>query len=142
MIREATINDADGIARLSGQLGYPSTSEQIRLRMAESRGVTFVAEFDGAVAGWIHVSLVHSLEADPYPHVYGLVVDEEHRGIGLGRQLVFGAAEWAREQGFERLRLRTNTIRTEAHLFYERLGFGLIKEQKVYELPLHMPTPV
>ena len=59
-IREATADDADSLAALSIQLGYSTTPEEVADRLRALRGrpgnAVFVAEDDGTVAGWLHVS--------------------------------------------------------------------------------------
>jgi GNAT superfamily N-acetyltransferase len=62
-----------------------------------------------------------------------LVIDENYRKQGIGKLLVNKAREWAKEKHIDKLRVRCNRKRTEAHLFYIALGFVEIKEQKVFE---------
>jgi GNAT superfamily N-acetyltransferase len=46
------------------------------------------------------------------------------------------AEAWARERGYARLTLRSNTIRTEAHRFYQDLGYTIVKSQHKFQKPL------
>ena len=68
-VRPAEAADADSIASLCGQLGYPSTSEDIQRRLAETAGdadaAVLVADSrrDGVV-GWIHVRALRDLGQD------------------------------------------------------------------------------
>jgi GNAT superfamily N-acetyltransferase len=62
----------------------------------------------------------------------GLVVGESHRGQGVGQLLMQQAEEWARARGCRAVYLRTNVIRTDAHRFYERLGYTRIKTQHAF----------
>ena len=59
LIRQADAADAEALARLSGQLGYPADAAAIARRLrgivAHGAGVVLVAQIDGAVAGWAHV---------------------------------------------------------------------------------------
>jgi GNAT superfamily N-acetyltransferase len=50
-------------------------------------------------------------------------VHPDHRGAGIGGALVRRAIERARELGCYRVQLTSNSARTDAHRFYERLGF-------------------
>jgi GNAT superfamily N-acetyltransferase len=136
LIREALPSDAAAIAPLATQLDYPSNEQDIRRRLAEVQGITLVAEWEARIVAWIHVDVTRSIAHDPFPEVHGVVVDESHRGQGTGEALLRAAMEWARAQGFTKLRLRTNVIRKDAHRFYERLGFVEKKQQKVYETVL------
>lgn len=135
-IRRAEIRDAEELAGLTSQLGYPTTADQTRERMQRlddlRRGRVLVAEADGRVMGWIHVAAEHCLEAEPWAEVRGLVVDERWRGRGVGTELIRHAEAWAREEGLALLRLRTNVVRERAHEFYRRLGFRQLKTQHVF----------
>jgi len=65
--------------------------------------------------------------------VGGLVVDSRARGKGIGRTLMTAAEAWARERGYTRLMLRSNTIRAEAHRFYQNLGYTIVKSQHKFQ---------
>jgi glucosamine-phosphate N-acetyltransferase len=56
-------------------------------------------------------------------YICDLVVDQEHRGTGIGTALVERAIEIARQRGCRRVELDSGFHRTEAHRFYERRGF-------------------
>jgi len=135
-IRPARAEDAGRIAELSGQLGYPAAEEDIRRRLAaieqDGRGVVYVAEADGQAIGWVHVYSAPQLESDPHAEIGGLVVDEAHRGCGVGRLLMQEAEDWAREHGCREVRVRSNVIREQAHIFYERIDYINVKTQKVF----------
>ena len=139
-IRPAAPADVPKLADLTTQLGYPSSLEEVeaRLRDLASRpeDAVLVADEEGEVAGWIHVSALHSLEMEPCAQIQGLVVDASHRGGGIGAALVEAAAEWAAGHGFRTLRVRSNVIRERAHAFYERLGFARTKSQVVLVRPV------
>lgn len=137
MIRPAELRDASEIARLSDVLGYPEEADVIRRRLERLLGsktnAVFVAE-DGAgeLSGWIHGYLSQLIESEYRVEIGGLVVDARARRQGLGRQLVERLEVWAREQGVAELSVRCRDDRSEAHLFYDHLGFSLTKTQKVF----------
>ena len=135
MIRPAGDEDAEALARLAGELGYPSTADEMRARLAQlsSDNAVLVMEEGGGVVAWIHVAVVFSLESGSYTQIAGLVVTESRRGIGIGASLVRAAEEWARSRGTARLRVRTNITRTATHVFYERCGFDHTKTSRLYE---------
>src|SRR6185312_84267 len=135
-IRTATAADAEDIARLSGQLGYPSTVEETlqRLRAVSrhSEHTVYVAEANGKLLGWIHVFARPSLTAEPSAEVAGLVVDEQYRNCGVGQALMRQAERWAEVEGYGAVTLRSNVKRLRAHAFYERLGYQNIKTSKSF----------
>jgi predicted N-acetyltransferase YhbS len=140
-VRAARKDDAEAIARLAGELGYPSTTAQVVERLKANEGnprqAAFVAVAQGrGVVGWIHVSQVSTLGSDPRAEITGLVVDSEIRGAGLGRLLVERGETWARERGLTSIGLHSNTIREQAHEFYLRLGYAVTKSQKVFRKTL------
>lgn len=135
-VRLATLADAAAIARLSGQLGYASTTAETARRLTDLNGngehAVFVADSSGTPLGWIHVAMSHSLLADTPAEIAGLVIEEHHRGWGIGRALMEHAEQWARNKGCRSVRLRSNVVRFRAHAFYEGLGYQVTKSQKVF----------
>jgi GNAT superfamily N-acetyltransferase len=135
-IRSARSDDAAELARLSSQLGYPSTSADLsaRLELLSTRKdhEVFVAEGKTELVGWLHVLCDIHLESGDFVEIAGLVVDERHRGEGVGKTLLAAAERWARERGFTSIRVRTNVVRTRTHAFYAGAGYVLAKEQKVF----------
>lgn len=64
--------------------------------------------------------------------VLGLVVDKDHRCIGIGRILIQQIEQWASLAGCEGVMLRSNIKRQEAHLFYEKIGYTNIKQSLTF----------
>ena len=140
-IRPAVENDVEAIARLAGELGYPSTAAQVRKRLdaieRDAQQAAFVAEAPGGeVVGWIHLSQVGSLASDPRAEITGLVVDSGIRGAGVGGLLVERGETWAREIGLATIGVHSNILRERAHSFYLRLGYAVHKSQKVFRKTL------
>jgi GNAT superfamily N-acetyltransferase len=140
-VRPATPADVSGLAELCGQLSYPSRPDEVEQRL---RGIehnlehaVFVAQrANGNLAGWVHVFVMRTVEADPRAEIGGLVVDESCRSRGVGRLLMEKAEQWTREHSCRAVGLRSNVIRERAHAFYERLGYKLIKTQKAFRKTL------
>ena len=140
-IRPARTYDAQAIAELGAQLGYPSTRRQIASRLAgveaEPSSRVLVAENgEGRVVGWLHVAARTQLTEDCCAEILGLVVEESSRGGGIGAALVRAAEEWARSEGCARIRVRSRDTRERAHRFYERAGYERNKVQLVLHKPL------
>ena len=135
LIRAAEPRDIPALAALAGQLGYPTSGDEMARRFAalDDRDAVFVAEIDGACVGWIQVSAVATLESGTFAEIRGLVVGEAERGSGVGAALVGAAEEWARARGCGKVRVRSNVIRERTHRFYERLGYRVTKSQKVFD---------
>ncbi|NLE76672.1 MAG: GNAT family N-acetyltransferase [Chloroflexi bacterium] len=141
-MRRATPEDAPAVAALCGQLGYPTTAAGLQPRLedllARPDHAVFVAQAGSAVVGWVHAFASHVLEAGSMAEVGGLVVADNQRGRGIGRLLIEQVEAWACDQGLPVVYLRSNTVRREAHRFYQRLGYCLIKSQ--YAFRKEVPT--
>lgn len=140
-IRRARRSDANRLAELSGELGYPAASEEIEERLRRmkpaSQHAVFVAETrtDGErceVIGWLHVSVSHLLEVETRAEVNGLVVGKGRRSQGAGARLLDAAETWARRHGCRSMSVRSNVIRERAHGFYLRQGYEHYKTQKAF----------
>jgi GNAT superfamily N-acetyltransferase len=140
-IRAARLDDADAIAELSTQLGYPTAAPVMHERLARVRdaraGEVFVAvDAQQRVLGWTHASPCLVLERDPCVELAGLIVDASARGGGIGALLLEAAESWSRAHGFGALRVHSNVVRERAHRFYLQRGYVSSKEQAVFEKAL------
>ena len=133
-IREITTKDAKAVNALSRQLGYPLSIEQtlqnIHAVLHSNDHIAFVAEYENDIVGWIGASQAIMIEVMKHCEINGLVIDQDHRGMGIGKLLIDKVKQWARKKDNTKLGLHCNVKRTEAHLFYEHLGFAEIKQQK------------
>ena len=128
IIRPLTPEDGPGVAALSGDLGYPTSPEEMAGRIAAVLGepghALFAAEGeDGTLIGWAHVCARLLLIDTPSAFVEGLVVDPAARRRGVGRALMAVAEAWAGERGLLVARLRSGATRDDAHAFYRALGY-------------------
>ncbi len=133
VVRSARTEDAGVIAQLMLQLGYEISASDAGTRLSRilsKREHQFlIAEAGGAPVGWLHASLSEHIDAETCVLIEGLVVDRTYRGHGIGKALLARAEEWARANGCLLVRLRSTAARTEAHRFYEHLGYVKIKTQ-------------
>lgn len=127
MIRRAGGGDAEALARLIGQLGYEVSAGEVvdRLALMEAEGrAVLVAERGGAVAGCLTTSVMRVLHRPaPVGRISMMVVEEALRGQGIGAALVRAAEEALAAQGCYMVEVTSNLKRTEAHRFYEKLGY-------------------
>lgn len=84
-----------------------------------------VAEVGGEVVGTFQFHLLPSLAngALPTAEVESVHVAEAMRSRRIGEAMMSWAIAEARRLGCKRLQLTSNKARTDAHRFYERLGF-------------------
>lgn len=136
IVREATVSDLPGIVELLAQLyadpaqeDYAAAGEQYRRAYTEIAGdprqTLFVVETDGRIAGTLVLIVVPNLtrRGRPYAILENIVVDAERRNGGIGEALVRHAIDAARRAGCHKVALMSRVERTDAHRFYERLGF-------------------
>jgi GNAT superfamily N-acetyltransferase len=140
-IRPARNSDAARLAALSGELGYPVTTAEIKQRMwrlkPASDHAVFVAEDgNGEVIGWVHAAVTPMLEVPLPAEVNGLIVGEAYRSAGAGARLLDAAENWARKKKCAHMSVRSNVIRERAHRFYERHGYKHYKTSKAFRKPL------
>jgi GNAT superfamily N-acetyltransferase len=97
----------------------------LRLILGEpALGRLFVLRVDGQVAGMTNALFtVSTAEGGRVLLLEDVIVRSEHRGGGLGRQLVEHVLAWAREQGMTRVTLLADRDNHAALDFYRRLGF-------------------
>lgn len=140
-IRRATLADARQLAPLAGQLGYPSTAEEVAVRLQgilrDDDHVILVAERPPlAIAAYIEIFPFCTIGSHPRMEIASLVVHQDCRSRGVGRVLIEYAEQWARSHGYQEMGLRSNIIRERAHRFYENLGYRVNKTQKSFRKTL------
>ena len=135
-IRQMVETDADVVAILAGELGYPNKVEAIRARIratGESDLLLVAVDATDRPVGFIQAHRVCIIEVGFRVEILGLVVSSSSRRSGIARRLIEEAESWAKNIGAEAISVRSNTKRIEAHLFYPDLGYKEIKTQAVYE---------
>ena len=134
-VRAAQPCDCERMAVLAGQLGYPSTGEEVRRRLSQmndaSQYAVFVAVLPaGQIAGWIALYVFRAIELETSAEISGLIVDEDVRSCGIGKTLLDAAERWARSVVSNAISVRSNVARDRAHRFYTVRGYEHIKTQK------------
>ena len=126
-IRKVEISDAEAVRDISAEgLGYSCDLALVQKKIAglnEAREAVFVAESDSGVLGYIHVERYDVLYFETMANILGLSVFKAYHKMGVGKALLFAAEDWARQNNIKMMRLNSGINRTDAHGFYEHLGY-------------------
>lgn len=144
-VRRAQESDVDAVVALVHELaGYERASEQCRLTAPQLRAALFgaqpalfghVAESNGAVAG---VALWF-LNFSTWDGVHGIYLEDlfvrpQHRGAGLGRELLAALAAECVRHGYSRLQWSVLDWNDPAIGFYRRLGAAPIDDWTAFRI--------
>jgi GNAT superfamily N-acetyltransferase len=126
-LRVAEASDADAIASLFTDEGYPAGPSDIVVRLerfASPHSRVVIAEHDGAMLGFIAVHALPRFEHDDrILRILALVVDAGARERGVGRTLIAEAERIGLELGASFVEITAGHHRPEARHLYESLGF-------------------
>ena len=135
MIRRARHEDIGAIVRMlaDDQLGatrddphdlepYLRAFEQID---ADPNQLLVVVTADNEPAGTLQLTIIPGLarRGALRGQVEAVRIHADHRGSGLGADLMHWAIDESRRRGCALVQLTSDVSRTDAHRFYERLGF-------------------
>jgi GNAT superfamily N-acetyltransferase len=135
--RIATEADLDGIHALladdalaRARSGYaPAATTAVREAFADilcnPRDEIWIGESDGAIVATLQLTFLSGLSRGGMRRalVEAVRVHADLRGQGIGGQLMETAMRRARERGCGLIQLTSDRRRTDAHRFYEQLGF-------------------
>src|SRR5690606_16829025 len=98
-----------------------------RLEVITAKPDHFALCAEGAekLLGFIHFFERPAVEKGFDMVVQSLVVDERHRGAGIGRVLMEAAERTAKAKGMASVVLSSRIDRLDAHAFYEALGYEI-----------------
>ena len=146
VVRKITIDDAEDICKICSQeMGYECAPALVKSKIEKldsKRETVFVVEVenfkeqglsqgaDNQLVGFIHVERYDVLYFESMANILGLAVKKDFQKQGLGKALLLAAENWAEENGIHLMRLNSGINRTDAHGFYEHLGYVSEKEQK------------
>ncbi|MER5697142.1 N-acetyltransferase family protein [Streptomyces mirabilis] len=84
-----------------------------------------VAVREGRVVGTLQLTVLPGLsrKGSTRSLIEGVRIHSDERGSGLGTRFIEWAIEESRRQGCQLVELTSDATRTDAHRFYERLGF-------------------
>ncbi|MFE7928747.1 GNAT family N-acetyltransferase [Streptomyces sp. NPDC057456] len=84
-----------------------------------------VAVREGRVVGTLQLTIIPGLSrrGSTRSVIEGVRVHADERGSGLGTRFIEWAIEESRRENCQLVQLTSDSTRTDAHRFYERLGF-------------------
>ncbi len=134
-LRPATKSDLPAILSLYSQLGQDDGAvlDQLEAGLIWERMQTYpdyriyVSLADGRVVGTFALLIMDNIAhcGARSAVLEDVVVEEQLRGRGIGRQMMRYAVSLCREKGCYKMSLSSNRNRESAHRFYESLGFAL-----------------
>jgi DNA-binding MarR family transcriptional regulator/GNAT superfamily N-acetyltransferase len=86
----------------------------------------WIAEKDGARVGAVFVAKA----SDEIAKLRLLHVEPEARGLGIGKRLVDECARFARQAGYQKVSLWTQSILHAARHLYQQAGFQVVREEQ------------
>ncbi len=132
VIREMDISDYDAVISLWGQTEHMSLRDadskySIGLYLQRNPGLSFVASDSRGVIGAVLVGT-----DGRRGYLQHLAVSSEHRGQGIGRQLVAASVKALAVMGIAKTHLFVSGENIEAQRFYEQSGWFLRNDVRMY----------
>lgn len=118
----------------SEEYGWDDTYEALAAEIAaqfiknydSKREHAWIAEKDGKRVGAVFVAK----QTDKLAKLRLLHVEPEARGLGIGKRLVQECVRFARQAGYEKMTLWTQSILHAARHIYKQEGFQVVSEEK------------
>jgi RimJ/RimL family protein N-acetyltransferase len=126
-VRPAAVGDARAMAELFAAVAQERTGiateppvdvDERTAQFAASIASSIVAVADDQIIGMIHVEVSRHGFGE-----FGMLVDREWRGYGVGSALLQAAIDWARDQALHKLCLEVFAHNTAAIALYRKCGF-------------------
>jgi len=108
--------------------------EYIYRLLEDESTALFVTELGDNLVGYINVMLLRSgsnplLKPRCYAVIDNLIVDEDHRMMGVGSALMARAETWAKEKGAASMELNVYHFNQAAQALYEQLGYEVVSSK-------------
>lgn len=130
-IREATLEDAQKIARLAIQMWESHKIEELAEEfcdyMCKESSIVFLAMADECAVGFAQCGLrldyVEGTDSSPVGYLEGIFVEKEYRKKGLAKEMLEACQEWAKEQGCTEFASDCELNNEESLKFHLKMGF-------------------
>lgn len=139
MIRKMLVEDAPEVYDIfTRSLGYDCELDVVRSRIAQLSDdphhicLVFADDSSNKVIAFLHAERYDTLHNHGGYNVITLAVVPEEQGRGVGRRLLGAFEEMVASEGGSYIKLNSRVERTEAHGFYEHIGYTHKKTQKYF----------
>ena len=128
-IMKATAKDLDAAYKLmceleEEELPFEAFRKAYLLNLDNPDKEYFIAAVEGIAIGFLSLAVDYRLFcADRIVTIDELVVAKEHRSVGIGKELLSAADEYAKDKGCSFFCVTSATRRERAHKFYENNGY-------------------
>jgi ribosomal protein S18 acetylase RimI-like enzyme len=119
----------------------PSSAQQLREelmnRLKEKDTKVFVYEKEGEPIGMILTSVRRSaagFKLSTKGYIAETIVNKNHRGTGIGKELVETAKKWLSDKGADHIELQVSVKNPAAIHFWETQGFSVSTQHMVLEI--------
>ncbi len=104
----------------------PAYQRALEALLADPREYVLVVERDGVLVGSMIGTMLVELSGRARPHILfrSIQVDAQHRGKGIGAAMMAHAEGEAKRRGAVIAELTSSRKRSDAHRFYERIGYA------------------
>jgi ribosomal protein S18 acetylase RimI-like enzyme len=126
-IRRMTLDDIKGVLAVSKNLGERGTisyRDMVASDVGGRRDLSFVAEAEGAIVGFIIARLEYmGVPVTEVCLMHGIVIDPEYQDHGIGIKLVQELQDYCHLEDISPIRLLLANSDQRQATFFERLGF-------------------
>ena len=137
MLRALKTTDVDVIYEINKEaLGYSFNLEDTASQLAKLSQDShhYLLGFEDSsshdLLGYVHAEVYESLYSKPGFNILALAVLPQMQGQGIGKTLLQGLEQEAKDQEYQFIRLNSADHRLGAHAFYEKVGYTCDKVQK------------
>jgi phosphinothricin acetyltransferase len=136
IIRHLELTDSEiEVSQLFSQLTGQNDSNVDIKALCESSTLCLVVENTGQIIGFGSLIPYYLPTVGEIGRIEDVIIDENYRGQGLGRNLLNELIKLAKENNLLKLQLTSNPQRLAARNLYQDLGFK-IKDTEVFVLDL------